>query len=93
MLKSSWRKRLSKESFPKAAERAAALPTAELFNATDAHLYYVGQSLQQWRKGYGEAAMEEAEKNILALLEICRELATREQGGQFARPTSLQLGG
>lgn len=73
----SWRKRLSRESLPLARKRAGSLPTAELFNATDAHLFYVGRCLQEWKRGAGTAAMDEAQKNLLALLEITRELGSR----------------
>lgn len=73
----SVRKRLEEESFPLARKRAGTLPTRSLIEATDAHLYYVAQGVGQWRRGGGEEALDATETNILALLEIVRELRTR----------------
>lgn len=81
MLRNRWRRRADREQFPLAAKRAQMLPTAALFEAVDAHLYYVGSAMQQWRRGGGEDAADAALKNLLSLLEIVRELERRRTTG------------
>lgn len=78
MLKNTWRKRLAKEQYPLARKRAGMLSAGELYNAAEATVYLVGSALSGWRRGGGEAALDEAERNLLALLEVCRELRARE---------------
>lgn len=71
-------KQLAKEQYPLARKRAAVLPTVELYNASEATLFAIGQALSAWRRGGGSQALDEADRNILALLEVCRELRARE---------------
>lgn len=77
-MKTTWRKRLAKEQYPLARKRAGMLPTHELYNASESTLYLVGAALSGWRRGGGDAALDEAERNLLALVEVCRELRARD---------------
>lgn len=72
------KKRLSRESYPEAARRAARLSTSELYNVSEVSLYAVGAAISGWRRGGGTEALDEADRNILVLLEVCRELRARE---------------
>lgn len=78
MLKQTWRKRLAQEQYPQARKRAAMLSGQDLYDASEATLFAIGQSLSSWRRGGGEEALDDADRNILALLEVCRELRARE---------------
>lgn len=78
MLLNTRKKRLAQESYPLARKRAAMLSAGELYNASEGTLYSIGASLSAWRRGGGEQALDEVENNILALLEVCRELRARE---------------
>lgn len=73
-------KREPKEGvYPVARKRAKSLQTADLYNWTDALLYAAGRNLSYWRRGYGDIALREAEVALLQLLEVTRELRSREK--------------
>lgn len=60
-------------------KRAKSMETGDLFNWTDALVYAGGKNLSYWRRGFGEPALAEAEVAILQLLEVIRELRSRER--------------
>lgn len=64
--------------FPVARKRARTMSTGDLFNWTEALMYATGKNLSFWRRGYGDAALKEAEVALLQLLEVTRELRSRE---------------
>lgn len=59
--------------------RIQALPNAELYNWSESLLYQTGRHFGLWRRGGGEVALDEAEKHIQALLEVCNEIRARER--------------
>ena len=59
--------------------RIQALPLAELYNWSESLLQQTGRHLGVWRRGGGEVALDEAEKHIQALLEVCNEIRARER--------------
>lgn len=54
------------------------LSAGELYNASEETLFLIGSALSTWRRGGGAAALDEADRNILVLVEVCRELRARE---------------
>lgn len=62
-----------------ARKRAKAMSTSDLYNWTDALIYAAGKNLSYWRRGFGDAALSEAEVALLQLLEVTRELRARER--------------
>lgn len=65
--------------YPVARKRARSMATADLYNWTDVLLYGAGKNLSYWRRGYGDIALKEAEVALLQLLEVTRELRSREK--------------
>lgn len=76
-MRTTWRRRLSRETFPKARERAARAATPDLLQYAEGHLIYAGQALGLWRRGGGDPALDDVDQNLLALIEISRELRAR----------------
>lgn len=60
-------------------KRLQGLPLPELYNWTESLLYQTGRHFSTWRRGGGEVALDEAEKHIQALLEVCNEIRARER--------------
>ena len=52
---------------------------AEVYNWGEILLSTTGQGLSMWRKGGGDAALKETEKQLHALLEVCAELRARDR--------------
>lgn len=61
-----------------ARKRARALSTSDLYNWTDALIFGMGKNLDFWRRGFGDAALKESEVAALQMLEVIRELRSRE---------------
>jgi hypothetical protein len=78
-LKIPFKKQPSEGVYPVARKRAKSMSSADLYNWTDALMYGAGRNLSYWRRGYGDLALREAEVALLQLLEVTRELRSREK--------------
>ena len=71
-----WRK--EKQLLPR-RDRIKNLSPNDLYNWSENLIYETGRYMNHWRKGGGENAILEAEKQIEALLEVCNEIRARER--------------
>lgn len=74
----SWRKRLSSEGNPIARKRTKVLSTEALFSVAETTSFDLGQHFSSWRRA-GIDTDEATERDILTLLEVCRELKARHR--------------
>jgi hypothetical protein len=78
MRMTTWRRRLSKEGLPKARRRSKLISESDLFSLAEVVSYEIGQDISQWRRSGSQGSFEDIERNILTLLEVCRELRGRQ---------------
>lgn len=73
-----WQRKPQPESTP-TRRRLQRLQLPEVYDWSEALLISAGRSLSMWRRGGGIPALEEARKQIEALLDVCDELTAREK--------------
>jgi hypothetical protein len=73
-----FKKKTAQEPRP-TRKRLQRLSMAEVYDWSEVLLVNTGQAFGSWRRGAGEPALDDAEKQLHALLEVCDELRTRER--------------
>lgn len=74
----SFRKRTKSEPAP-TRKRLQRLTVSEVYDWSEALLLQTGRGFSAWRRGGGLPALDDTEKQIRALLEVCEELRARER--------------
>jgi hypothetical protein len=71
-------KRKPQRPEPPTRKRLQRLSASEVYDWSEALLIHTGRGFGDWRRGGGAAALDETEKQLQALLEVCAELRARE---------------